>query len=59
MKLWKKLMTGLLMAVMTMAMCMGTVMAEDESETQLQETTDTYNILLIGVDRRDDSLISK
>lgn len=57
MKLWKKLMTGLLMAVMAMVMCMGTVMAEDESEseTQLQETTDTYNILLIGVDRRDDS----
>ena len=32
MKLWKKLITGLVMAVMVATMCLGTAMAEDESE---------------------------
>lgn len=59
MKLLKKLIVGAATTAMLIGACMGSVMAEEEteSETQVQETaeSDTYNILLIGVDRRDDS----
>ncbi|MBC8574662.1 LCP family protein [Jingyaoa shaoxingensis] len=59
MRLLKKLIIGFVTAVLMISACMGTVLAEEEteSETQLQEDTEsgTYNVLLIGVDRRDDS----
>ena len=57
MKILKKLMIGFTTAALMIGACLGTVFAEEESEseTQLQETTGTYNLLLIGGDRRDDT----
>lgn len=55
----KKLILAIVTVVVMMGLYTGAVLAEDESESeiQLQETNDTYNILLIGVDRRDESWV--
>lgn len=50
MRLLKNMMIGLLSSAMLAGTCLGAVSAEE-----VQENSDTYNMLLIGVDRRDDS----
>ena len=50
---------GIILSIMLLLFvtCMGTVLAEENIESELEESSEsgTYNMLLIGVDRRDNS----